>query len=1375
MKNRRTPILRVGGLARCFMAAVLFLSEGTSLWSARDIWSERRRAVESTRFASPLPEKSQTVWDQLAASFPTLEDGVSPFIPTSNEELPAWLASTVGLYADVGTFHPPSPGEHRVLIHIQDLHEVEEAQRNISAVLNQLSTGLGGPKGLLVGLEGAAGGFHTAEFRGLVSPALLRRTANRFLKAGLLSGPEYFSLTTDRPLRLWGTEKVDLYESNIRALTGSFSGQEEDDAGMKTVQLHLSRVKAKVYPPALKKMDEVQTRYDEGQVGLTAYATHITDGVPEENIGPNLHLFLKAAALEGDLPFHRVSQDQKRLLEQLAPTLKEADVRRLVEAGLAYRVGRAPYSKFHSTLTTLCRDHGVSLADYPTLNAYALYAEKVEGIDPSALLQELETLSDRQWEFHLTTPALKILAGLAADARVLDQLNRFVLTPEDYKKLLARRDEILAWDERTKELDRLVGERSGPWPALGPLLERHEPFYRLAEERNRPLIHNLVPHWTDDVPAVLVAGGYHAEGIRAAAQAQGLGYISLTPRVLSTQDFPPPLASFRSGDRKREWVFHGEQSGLHDQLMTAVAPAEGTFDRMVRRKLAFVASVVGDQAAEILQGEAPWEERLFRRVQNEIQRTLEAAGRLGLDLAFHEAKPLGLDIQGHQRVLLSFKVQSLAGAPAREGRGTIVSVEVTLPGKAQVAEMKVTMDSPGPIHQWLEGIRVVRGWLTLPQWGPRLWDSFAMAGSQFVFDLGQATRTTAVTLATPLRWVAPFPPLRWLARRADQWIQIVRLKEERAVRDLALNLPPSLRSVMLSRLAEQHLMSPIPTSWKAIVDTSVRHFLTPLGRTHDFLESSLSPQGDVLTLSVRSGGKNVLVRFRVSDSRALIENPGDHSLFQVVQAAESTVFDVTLQMAAVSRAGAISNRVMTRLLREIDFRVNGTDAAIAEQWAQSPLDEMRNRRDLLLYNLGSRLADMDTLAILATDSLVRLTVPREMEEGAFSDGPPERDLSFTSGGAEWNGHNLNRKIGLVPSYYGPVGENDPLENPRVLTAHFLGLGYSREDAIRLAEWTAMDHLKKQVEGLALFARFDSFRRMGRNFFPGLGRSGARVGPLTDVVLDRILFVAGDQGRRAALLVNAESPREEISAVLKKSISGEFFPLAQTLLGILSSSGIQVGAAGDPAVERWVNDLLRVYVAHFTAGFQRMQSLPLTATEMVDRHPGEAEAPAVLVAHLTEQASSANAAGTLLENILERVNRKDPRPFRILALLDYGGGERGDVVDALVSRLETEFADHPGSEAAVAALQNPDAFQVAEARSFRRDGAMMSVEEILRWVRSTWSSSGHVAIFTPNADAFLFDVEQALAWALYENRVLVSRSLDAEMAKRRLQEFIRQNA
>jgi hypothetical protein len=1368
-------MLRVGRLARCFMASVLLLSEGTSLLAARDIWSERRRAVESTRIGPPSADKSQTLRDQLAASFPSLEKGAPPFIPTSNEALPAWLASAVGLYADVGTFHPPSPGEHRVLIHIQDLHEVEEAQRNISSVLDQLSTGLGGSNGLLVGLEGAVGGFRTADFRGLGSPALLRRTANRFLKAGLLSGPEYFSLTTDRPLRFWGTENAVLYESNIRALTGSFLAQEEDDAGMNTVHLHLSRVKARVYPPALKKMDEVQTHYHEGQVGLTAYATHITDGVPEEFIGPNLNLFLKASALEGDLPLHRVSQDQKRLLEHLAPALEEADVRRLVEAGLSYRVGRAPYSEFHSTLKALCRDHGVSLADYPALNAYALYAEKVEGIDPSALLKELETLSDRRWESQLTTPALKILAGLAADARVLDQLNRFELTPEDYKKLLARRDEILAWDERTKVLDRLVGGRSGPWPALGPILERHEPFYRLAEERNRPLIHNLVPHWTDDVPAVLVAGGYHAEGIRAAAQAQGLGYISLTPRVLSTQDFPPPLASFRSGDRKTEWVFHGEQSGLHDQLMTAVAPAEGTYARTVRSKLAFVASIIGDQAAEILQGEAPWEEGLFRRVRNEIQRTLEAAGRLGLDLAFHDVKPLGLDIQGHKRVLLSFKVQSLAGAPSREWTGTVVSIEVTLPGKAPISEMKVTMDSPGPIHQWLEGIRVVRGWLTLSQWGPRLWDSFAMAGSKLVFDLGQATRTTAVALATPLRWVAPFPPLGWLARRADRWIQIVRLKEERAVRDLALTLPPSLRAVMLTRLAEQHLLSPIPASWKAIVDTSVRHYLTPLGRTHDFLGSSLSPKGDVLTLSVRSGEKNVLVRFRVSDSRALIENPGGHSLFQVVQAAESTVFDVTLQMAAVSRAGAISNRVMTRLLREIGFRVNGTDAAVAEQWAKFPLDEMLNERDLYLNNLGSRLANMDTLSILATDSLVRLTVPREMEEGEFTGVHPDRDLSFTSGGAEWNGHNLNRKLGLVPSYYGLGGENDPLENPQALAAHFVGLGFSREDAIRLAEWTAMAHVKKQVEGLTLFARYDSPLGMGQNFFPQFRSPGARAGPLSRMVLDRILFVAGDQGRRAALLVNAESPRDEISVALKKSISGEFFPLAQTLLGILSSSGIQVGAAGDPAVERWVNDLLRVYVAHFTAGFQRMQSLPLAAKEMVDRHPGEAEAPAVLVAHLTEQVSSSNAAGTLLENVLERVNREDPRPFRILALWDYGGGERGDVVAALVSRLETEFANHPGSKAAVAALQNPDAVQVAEARSFRGDGAMMSVEEILQWVHSTWSSSGHVDIFTPNADAFLFDVEQALSWALYENRVLVSRSLEAEMAKRRLQEYIRQNA
>lgn len=1369
MKRRRRPLYWGNRFARVFLAAALFVSDGTSLRAARDLWSERRQAIRSTRSGPPYASRTTTGWDPLAAAFPSMEkvSSLPPSALHSHDALPSWLSSAVGLYADVGEFYPPSSGEQRVLIHIQDLHEVEEAQRNIAAVLEQLAAGLGDRNGLLVGLEGAAGAFRTNDFRSLAPPAVLRRTANRFLKAGTLSGSEFFSLTTENPVRLWGTEDPLPYESNIRALTSTFSGQSRDDAVMQKILLNIENLKEKFYPPIPRKLDRFRGEYDGGKMSFALYAGHLTEGIPPERWGPNLRLFLKAVSLERGLVLSRVAEDQKRLLAQLAPEMTRGEVDDLMDVGLASRVGRVPYSHFHQLLKKMCATHGLNLMDFPGLNAYADYAAEVEGINPSDLLKEMDAVFDQQMELHLSIPRLAALARLDEDARLLDKLNRFVLTSEDYKKLVSRREAMVSWPQRMAALHRSLGHPSGLWPSPMSVLERHEPFYQWAEKRNIPLVENLLRPWTEEAPAVLVAGGYHAEGIRLAARAKGLGYISLTPRISSTKDFPSSLGSFRSQEGPAEWIFKGDQSGLHAQLMTATDPVSVASQRATRDATAFVTAVAGDQAATVLESGLPQEGPLFRQLSREIQRIATAARSLGLGMRFEKAEPLSPDGEGQQRVNLSFYVQDLRVPHSGSPKNFVASVAVTLKGPLRAPSLVVDVRPSGIVRDWVAGVRVVEGWLALSQWGPRLWDSMATTGSRVAFDLGRATRSTAVALMTPLRWMALVPGFSWLARMGKEWTLYVRLREDRATRDLALGAAPGLRAVMLSRLAEQHLR-PFLNPWEEIIDGSVKRMIGGISNL-TYTGLTVSNTGSVLTLSSNSSQNPVTVQFRVSDSRALIENPDTYSLFQMVQTADPNSFIVSLQMAALSRAEAIPDRVLGRMMREIGFRMTGMDASLAERRAIRPLDELMNRRDLLLYNLRSQMADIDNRLILAMDSVVPLMVPTGINPGDLLNGDPEKQWAFTQGGEPWFGSLVSREVGLSSLLSGADPQTDLLENPDLLAASFRKRGYSPVEATRLAEGRCEDHLRAKVAGLTLLEDFVKASQDKRNFFPWDESRKGRVTSLEKLVLNRLTFVAAEQGERAAL-----DPANLSPADFNKHLLNGFFPLAKTLLSFLSSTGVRVGSAGDPAVEKLVNDMFRIYVTHFYHGVRRMGGSLAARTQGIDAAQKKADAPAVLVVHLSEDSSTSPAVRALLENILERVSRENPVPFSVLVLRDDEGQSEMAFADSLAARLQKDFPDAAGKDVAFRAIQAPGFLEVVEARKFRSEG-VISLNGVLQWVKTQWTSTGWVDVFTQNANDFRLDGEESLAWALYENSVLVSQWMEAEIAKRRIQEFIQRNA
>jgi hypothetical protein len=589
------------------------------------------------------------VWEKLSAAFPPLEQAASLPGPTSPAVLPEWLGSAVGLHADLGEFFPPSGKERRVLIHIQDLHDVEEAQRNTAAVLEQLAKSLGGKQGLPVGVEGASGGFRTDDFRALASPRALQRTANRFLKAGFISGPEYFSLTTETSVRLWGAEDARAYAANIASLTDSFAGQAKDDARVSEGRRLVHRLKTHFYPPALKELDDLRARYAEGRLGLASYARSLADGASTE-IGPNLRLFLSAVAEEEDLPASRVEEDQKRFLEALAPRLSEPEIHQLMEAGLAHRLGRAPYARFHAALKDLAGRHGLSLNDYPGLTAYAAYAAKADGLNRAALWREIDALVEERFQALLTSPDLEELASVDADLRLIEKLNGFSLSADDFKRMLERRDALRLWSERGESLSHRVPSRLGAWPNLSPVMDRHEGFYRWAEERNAPLVNNLLARWTGGGPAVLVAGGYHAEGIRAAAVSRGLGYISLIPRVTATQEFPGSLDSFRNPQWSLEWFSRGERVGLHQPLLTAAQPDASAAGRTDEFQRVFCFQALLDQAGEF--GAVS-----LKEAQRAVKQTIQAARRFGLELSLTAPIRVDRPPSGERRLALSFSAK----------------------------------------------------------------------------------------------------------------------------------------------------------------------------------------------------------------------------------------------------------------------------------------------------------------------------------------------------------------------------------------------------------------------------------------------------------------------------------------------------------------------------------------------------------------------------------------------------------------------------------------------------------------------------------------------------------------------------------------------
>jgi hypothetical protein len=1144
MSDLRLPMWRVRtpvGRGMCLLLAlcVIWADVGKVL-AARDMWSDRRRAVHLARgtgASSPHGSKG----GQLAAAFPTIGKG-NPFpapVPAGHAALPEWLGSAVGLSADVGESFPPTRGERRVLIHIQDLHEVEEAQRNTAAVLEQLASSLGGKKGLLVGLEGASGGFRTADFRALASPPILRESAHRLLKAGLLSGPEYFSLKTEHPVRLWGAEDAFSYEANIRALTDTFAGQSDDDRTVAQAVSKVEKLKTTVYSPALITLDRARAQYEEGGIGLAAYVRHLTEGALPGDVGPTLRRFKEAVDQESGLSFSRVASEQERLLEKLAPRLSESQVKQLMDVGVAHRWGRASFSRFYGVLKGVCAQHGVSLQDYPQFVSYSAYAEKAEGLNPTVLLKEVEALADRRFQELASSQAMVDLAAVSLEVRLIDKLNRFVLTPADFRALASRTESVRRWPERAAALD---PDGTLRWPDLFPVMERHEKFYRWAEARNRPLVLNLLPLWTDDTPAVLVAGGYHAEGVRTVALAQGLGYISLLPRLTATGDLPPPLDSFRQDPDRPEWVFRGDRSALHNRLATAHvnSPFVGLFMGVIFGVA--VLSAPGDSKAAVAHS-----------VEPALHRLSQAAA------AFHmKADGTILSVQNDPRGSIV--------------RGTLVNHFITVrvpPGeKSENGDITVRRTSPSvlavlfhPALGWLAEIR----------------ENVAALGSRLSERMKQSTQSAAVVLVGPLQRIGTILRMEFLVDLALKWDEKLQLAQERKSVATIFTLPSGMRKLSLARLAETHSV-PMRPVWAGLLEDYIQPFsgknilpnmpLTVRRMTTD--AKSLAFEGIL-------GSHPVKINFGFSNVPVLHENPTSDSLVQMLQSMDGT-YHVWFQLPVVSNASQFLPRVMPRVLRTVASLLAGDSIEEADRKALFSPHELENFRDQWLHQLLPKLARLDN-QILTTPAFP-LRVPPALGESVptwlLTPGMP---LGAVAGsGALW-----------VPSLGDPAND--------------LGLANSLAAVPRDQTMASLD---QQIATLKKTADFLAIRQDALWFWsirkdpPDPWLSDVSVQILSFVGAEQGRSAAFE--RKGPSPVDVDSLNQD----MVNSMKVRLMSLLQTLLNLWSLNGVHLNKWDSAALEELVSDMARVYVQGFLTGYLPVHSVRTSFERVARETPGQAD-------------------------------------------------------------------------------------------------------------------------------------------------------------------------
>ena len=463
----------------------------------------------------------------------------------------------VVIQRDFGLIKSKFTGNKRKLIvHIQDAHCNYEAQSNIINILEGLIKNYGLS---LVSVEGADGIIDTSWFKAFPDEDVRKEVATYFMKKGEITGPEFLSITSNYPIKLFGAETRAYYIQNLNAFTSSYPLKEDTEKYYLSVKNALNRMKGYIYSEELKDLDAKMQDYESKKMQFNDYVRFLQDLAEKHKIAlrgyDNLFKLVSVLIYEKKIDFNVTDKERNTLIDELSKKISKDALTDLVTQSLAFKVGKISSAEYYTYLKALAVKNEVDMAgEFPNLFNYIIYNSVYSRIENEKLFQDIKKLEGDIKEKLFANDDQRTLNRLSHHIDTLLGLVNIKLMNGDFDYYETHREEfspeVFTAFLKNKTIQYgLAYDIEPPADAVAESIPKLEDFYRIAIKRDKALVDNTLDAMVKEGEdmAVLVTGGFHSEGIAKLLEKEGVSYLVICPNI--TKDVETPYIKILTNQR----------------------------------------------------------------------------------------------------------------------------------------------------------------------------------------------------------------------------------------------------------------------------------------------------------------------------------------------------------------------------------------------------------------------------------------------------------------------------------------------------------------------------------------------------------------------------------------------------------------------------------------------------------------------------------------------------------------------------------------------------------------------------------------------------------------------------------------------------------
>jgi hypothetical protein len=475
-----------------------------------------------------------------------------------------------------------------LIVHIQDAHSNEEAQRHIGKILKFLN-GRHGMRHVYV--EGASGRLRTELLASYPNDRVRKAVSDYLLSVDKLTGPEWIAVSGGKDLILEGIEDPGLYGENRRAFLEALDFKAKDEEILAALENLVDVVSRYVLSADTVRFFKHKREFARGEARLPAYLEVLSVlarkcGLP---IGSKSSVasFLRLLELEKKIDAEEADKETRLFLSSIEAGSNAkafAGVRRRFKAYLDKDLSR---EDFYSWLEGESASLKIGRSRYPHLFLLLDRMKHLRNVSTD-IFREIEDLEAAIQTRLLADDEEKRFGDLYRCLEIYGKIFRFSLTQKEADFFFENRGRFRASEFREALrplMARYHVDLALPvdLEALDRDLVRVERFYLLALERDRTLILNALSRMEQSGQkiAAVITGGFHTPGMEQFLKSRGIAYAVVQPRIRGKIDTERDNRRYEESVRSsptelekflRQTYFAPQGSGLNDPRYQLAAP-----------------------------------------------------------------------------------------------------------------------------------------------------------------------------------------------------------------------------------------------------------------------------------------------------------------------------------------------------------------------------------------------------------------------------------------------------------------------------------------------------------------------------------------------------------------------------------------------------------------------------------------------------------------------------------------------------------------------------------------------------------------------------------------------------------------------------------